>query len=353
MRLLRSHDNNEEERAGVLDKITELAKAGASKVKEGAAMISSTLRNSRLETLSEYVKMFNNKYPESKITVTGALSAKYGDDVVATALASAQSSTQNKKVADEMKVLQKEQQQVWFKEGKSADDVVNLLKLREGGYEVLSSQKMKVLEDYIKYMNRKSPHPTTLLDALTNGLGGESKLLTMLTRAKKEVRTMKEAKKLEALLLQKWLAKDELPEKVFKMLKLDNDHSYAFRSDNLNVFRTYVLDFNKKNPSQKFSTIKILTASYNEVEVVHALAAKVMVRGDDTANLLLGEQLLGWFKSDKTVDDVYALLKLPRDGTAAFVNWKLETMTAYIKLLNRHDLDESLIKTLLKLRVCE
>ncbi|KAE9271318.1 hypothetical protein PR003_g30544 [Phytophthora rubi] len=65
------------------------------------------------------------------------------------------------------------------------------------------------------------------------------------------------------------------------------------------------------------------------------------------ATRLQSQQLEGWLKSGKSVDDVYALLKLKQDGLAASVSRKLEMLDDYIKLFNREkSADESVVKAM-------
>ncbi|KAJ8576461.1 hypothetical protein ON010_g2749 [Phytophthora cinnamomi] len=372
-RLLRRYEDIGEERAGVLDKVTELVKAGASKVKQGVAKahevglfqaylysaddglevmnklklgdnIADVLANPKLGTLSEYVGMFNYKYPKNKISVSGILSAKYGDDVVAMALVAAPRSGSTSQFRQEMKILRKEQRKEWFKEGKSADDVFNLLKLDDG----VTSAKLDVLENYIRFANKNKVQQTDLLETLTKGYHGESNLVSALKRAKNDGHTGELALQMENLLLMKWLEKDELPEKVFKMLKLNDDFAYAFRSDNIKSIVAYTVEFNKKNPAKHISPINMFTASYKEDEVAQALAAAITTNRDDFAEKLLGGQLVDWFRRRKSVDDAFALLKTEQDATAAISSGKVDVLAEYIILLKRKGQRENLIKTLVK-----
>ncbi|KAE8951947.1 hypothetical protein PF004_g32975, partial [Phytophthora fragariae] len=103
LRTSEAANEDDEERAG-LDAITGLFKAGASKVvdtiklnswllrnKDGVQVlnklklgddIAAALKNKKLDTLSKYITMFNEKHPNSKISLIGTLTAHYGDDVV-------------------------------------------------------------------------------------------------------------------------------------------------------------------------------------------------------------------------------------------------------------------------------
>ncbi|KAG6620352.1 reverse transcriptase [Phytophthora cinnamomi] len=49
------------------------------------------LSNPNLKNLAKYISKYNKKFPEARVTMTGTLSKKYGDDVVAAMLVAGQS----------------------------------------------------------------------------------------------------------------------------------------------------------------------------------------------------------------------------------------------------------------------
>ncbi|KAE9012229.1 hypothetical protein PR003_g8076 [Phytophthora rubi] len=166
LRTSKAANEDDEERAGI-EAITGVIKAGASKVvdttklnswllrnKDGVQVLSklklgddiaSALENKKLDTLSKYITMYNEKHPTSKISLIGTLTAHYGDDVLAKALVSAQKNANTEALASQLRT---KQLAAWLKNDKSVVDVFKLLNLGDDGYLALTSRKLEVLEDY-------------------------------------------------------------------------------------------------------------------------------------------------------------------------------------------------------------
>ncbi|KAG6945510.1 hypothetical protein JG688_00016519 [Phytophthora aleatoria] len=145
-RLLRDYrttNADNEERVGLAG----LIQAGTSKVddlitsKKLAYLVSNlqlgddlvaSLRSSQLEELNKFVTKFNhNKNLENQFSLIAPLSAKYGDDAVARTLVELErnADTLTPTKTNLVKKLRSEQLTDWQKNGKSVDDVFNLLKL--------------------------------------------------------------------------------------------------------------------------------------------------------------------------------------------------------------------------------
>ncbi|KAG6615993.1 putative secreted RxLR effector protein [Phytophthora cinnamomi] len=345
-----------------------LAKAGASKVTGATSTLSSwlyhnangvqvlrnlqlgddiaaALRSSKLEMLRNYVAMFNEKHPNSKISVIGTLTAHYGDDVVAMALVTAQRRQGTKALATQ---LREDQLAGWLKNDKSVVDVFKLLNLGDDGYQALTSQKLDVLDDYITLFNRKKLAEKTLLATLSTGFGGERKLAKLLITAKEDITTRGRALELQSELFNKWFARKLQPDEILQGLKLGDNVQEALNDINLQTLINYISFVNKKNPANEVSLIGTLTAHYGDAIVLKALiAAKGVHSTKDIATVLQLQQLEGWLTSGKSVDDVYALLKFPEDDLAVFVSPELGVLEDYIKLFNRQKSgDETVVKAL-------
>nr|QMU24892.1 PaRXLR68 [Phytophthora agathidicida] len=359
-RFLRSHD---EERAG----FAELAKAGVSKIidpfklqkhldeDKSAVQVLGKLKlgydaldavkNSKLEMLSKYVDMVNDKHPNSKISLIGTLTARYGDDSVAQALAATE---QYPKLAKKVKKLRNDQLTAWLDGGKSVDDIFRLLKLRNDDYEALASLKLEVLEAYIKKFNSDKSAHETLVKTLEAGFGGENALASIITTAKAYSRTSAKAKELDARLISHWLEDNMLPERVFTLLKLDRNVDDVLSNGKLGTFVNYIAEFNKINPNKEVSLLATLTTNYGEVAVAKALVfgrqysvTKIL------ATKLQAEQLKKWLDSGRSVDDVFKLLKLQDNELASVTSREIDALDEYIKLFNREEGgEETLLKAL-------
>ncbi|KUF76823.1 hypothetical protein AM587_10006509 [Phytophthora nicotianae] len=327
-RLLRTHEaeNENDERAGFGGLIQE----GTSKVKDfittkkykslvnrlqlGDDFLDS-VKSPQLERLNKLVTKFNrNKDQENQLSLIGPLSAKYGDDTVATMLVDLKKNPELAKLA---KQLQDQQLTDWLKNGKSGGDIFSLLKLKDDGN--IGSQKLQVLEDYLTIVNTKKSTDETLLNVLTKGFGGESNLVPLLAKAGIDPLMVDKSKKLEAALLTKW-RDDNVPRlTVWVRLKFDDNLDEALSSGKMD---------------HEISEIKKITAKYGEFAVAKALAsAKDDQLMKDLAMKLQSLQLESWLANRKSAANVFTLLQIKHDG-GSMKTWKMETLREYIQLFN-------------------
>lgn len=198
-RLLRSSEDSEE-RVG-FDTLTGLAKAGASKVTGTTVLdtwlfhnvngvqvlaklqlgddIAAALTSSKLKTLRKYIAMYNNKHTNTPTSLIETLTAHYGDDVVAKALAVAQKQPNTEALATQ---LRKNQMAIWMRKDRTGVDIFKLLSSGDDGYFTLTN--LEILDDYIKLFNREKSAHETLLATLTTGIGSERRLAELLVVAK-------------------------------------------------------------------------------------------------------------------------------------------------------------------------
>ncbi|KAE9182989.1 hypothetical protein PF004_g24081 [Phytophthora fragariae] len=349
-RMLRTHDEDYEERAGP-EKLTGLITSGAAKMADSDMLnshlllktngvqflkelklgddIATALQSSKMDTLATYVNLFNKKHPDSKISVIRTLTAHYGDDAVARALVVA---TENGNTVERVSQLRRDQ---LVDCQKSVDDVFNLLKLRDNDYAALSTRKLEVLEDYIRFVNTKTNGQESLAKAFTAGFGGERNVALILRAATTDTFARKKALELEDSLIKLWLSSGYKPERVLKTLRLDKDITRALKNVNLWTLGKYITAFNTNHPNNKMSTFGTLTAHYGDDDVLEALRSAM--RALDTKKMairLQTEQLDDWFTSGKSVDDVFNLLKLGDDGFAFISSPKLDRLDDYIKFVN-------------------
>ncbi|ETK79693.1 hypothetical protein L915_14472 [Phytophthora nicotianae] len=295
-RLLRTHEaeNENDERAGFGGLIQE----GTSKVKDfittkkykslvnrlqlGDDFLDS-VKSPQLERLNKLVTKFNrNKDQENQLSLIGPLSAKYGDDTVATMLVDLKKNPELAKLA---KQLQDQQLTDWLKNGKSGGDIFSLLKLKDDGN--IGSQKVQVLEDYLTIVNTKKSTDETLLNVLTKGFGGESNLVPLLAKAGIDPLMVDKSKKLEAALLTKW-RDDNVPRlTVWVRLKFDDNLDEALSSEikkitakygefaikhdggsmktwKMETLREYIQLFNSKTPQDKTKMFDVLRNGFGD-----------------------------------------------------------------------------------------
>ncbi|EEY56831.1 secreted RxLR effector peptide protein, putative [Phytophthora infestans T30-4] len=158
-----------------------------------------------------------------------------------------------------------------------------------------------------------------------------------------------ESAKLKVFLLQKSSGVD-----VLNSLKLGDDAAAALKNSKLETLNKYVTRFNQENPDKTISLVGTLTTRYGDDALAKALVsaqthAKSSAEMVTMAKKLRAEQLSAWLGGGKSVEDVYALLKLDEDGYLALTSRKLDVLDDYIvKINSEKNGQETLLKTLTK-----
>ncbi|OWZ15048.1 hypothetical protein PHMEG_00011384 [Phytophthora megakarya] len=156
--------------------------------------IDKILTSANLKKVTEQVKKANAKNIFKKTTVIGTLTAGYGDDVLAKAIATIEQKAVlegNSILKQQMRALRQDQLMRWKDGGNSANDVFKLLKAENVRDD---SRMFLVLDDYVKLVNRKKSDPgETLLNTLIKGFKSDDKVGALLNAAKKEPDTMEKA----------------------------------------------------------------------------------------------------------------------------------------------------------------
>ncbi|KAG3083686.1 hypothetical protein PI125_g19691 [Phytophthora idaei] len=347
-RLLRYYDEDCEERAiggGTISVLATKLRGGASKLAEKLLKISKyeaqvaakldlgriddTLTSSKLQHLAKSVEQINSKniIKKKKVSVIGTLTAHYGDVGLAKALVTAENGATSQVFAGQIQALRKDQLTRWLNGGNTADDIFKLLKIGDDGYSMVVSRKLEVLDDYVKLVNSNNSDKTSLINTLIKGFGGDDKVVELLRTAKTHPRPMAKATELETSLLSMWAGDGQLPANVFQWLKLYDNVDNAFTDDNLNKFVKYVDDFNLKEPINKKSALEIYTNSFGEAAVaIKLVSAMNNPRTRRVAIELQTQQLKGW----KSVDAVFAILKITRKEEAAITSQKLDVLEKFI-----------------------
>ncbi|KAG2898711.1 hypothetical protein PC119_g3248 [Phytophthora cactorum] len=121
---------------------------------------------------------------------------------------------------------------------------------------------------------------------------------------------------------------------LVKKLQLDDGFVAVLKKPHLENLNQLVTKFNrgKKLKKQISLNAPLSAKKYGEVAVAKALVtAKTDKTTKDFATLLQQQQLEGWLASQKSADDIFALLKLKEDGYLFAKSRKLETLSEYIK----------------------
>ncbi|KAG6951146.1 hypothetical protein JG687_00013797, partial [Phytophthora cactorum] len=131
----------------------------------------------------------------------------------------------------------------------------------------------------------------------------------------------------ESVKLRFWLAKKKTAAAALVKLKLDRSVGGALASPKLNTLSNYVDMFSKTCPNGQTSLLGAQTAKYGEIGVAKGLVtAKRVTRSKDIATKLQTQQLEGWLNNQKSVKDIFTILKISDNDILFVLSRKLDTL---------------------------
>ncbi|OWY97862.1 Avirulence (Avh) protein [Phytophthora megakarya] len=302
--------------------------------------IEAALKSSKLGEIRGYAETFNKgKIPSKQFSVVGKLMAKYGDDVVLQAVFRAKQLDDTKDVATK---LETELFTGWMNNKQFADEVFSTLRIHTEESRVLRIEKIKVLDNYIGFLNAKTGKQNKLFDVLTTGFGNEDKVFAILSVAKTDPSTAKVAREMETTIF---------GEMVGTRLSMEGGLNGLMSDRVLRRMDDYVWKLRTEHKNDDISLIGVLLAKYGDENFVKALgqAKKVDATKELATNLQTRYSLHTWLKEGKSVDEVFKLLKLDGSIEALLTNRVWSTLEDYAKLYNhQNSAHESFIKTISK-----
>ncbi|KAG6946503.1 hypothetical protein JG688_00016008 [Phytophthora aleatoria] len=250
--------------------------------------------------------------------------------------------------------------QRWLKEGKSAETVFTRIHLKYDQSRVFYNPQFSHWLQYVDDLAKIFKKEVSAIQTLTAKYGDEI-LYKMIEDAKVFPDTMNLAKRLQANQMQYWVAIRKDPDEVFHLFKLDKyvddlnakhpeEPKFVARSlrkyfaddyilmmtqsaksvegtrdiatkveDDLlrsplwDIWAKYLKAYNSRYPDKKATVIKVLTRKYGADHVAKILEmAKSKDTTQDIATKLASMQLQLWLRNEKTVMDVFKMLKLYR-----------------------------------------
>ncbi|POM66053.1 Secreted RxLR effector peptide protein [Phytophthora palmivora] len=140
--------------------------------------------------------------------------------------------------------------------------------------------------------------------------------------------------------------------RALNKLHLGDDVASALANKKLDTLKMFITKFNEKNPNRQITLIGTLSARYGDDVVANTL--QILHKNSlmppelaATARTLREEQLSEWLMKDKSVMDVFKLLKLSDDGYETLFSRKMEVLVDYIKKFNvKYSEHETLLMTL-------
>ncbi|KAG6957996.1 hypothetical protein JG687_00009643 [Phytophthora cactorum] len=235
--------------------------------------------------------------------------------------------------------------------------------LEDGMDTALASPNLEVMANYVKELSTKNRNSKVSLIGIFTTHYGDDAVAKALVTAQKKAKTADMENTIRQLRnnqLSAWLNSEKSVDDVFNLLKLRKDSYAALASGKLEVLDDYMKLFNRAKSGQE-TLLGVLTKGFGGEQILAKLLVvakekpltKALVSASRDVNTkavakqLRSEQLDDWLNNQKTVDDVFKLLKLRDDGYFALTSRKLVVLKAYIKVINREKSGhETLLKTL-------
>uniref|UniRef100_H3GQM6 RxLR effector protein n=1 Tax=Phytophthora ramorum TaxID=164328 RepID=H3GQM6_PHYRM len=220
------------------------------------------------------------------------------------------------------------------------------LQVEKTGKELFQSAQFEKWATTVAKNFKKNPEqaPTSMASALVGHYGDEA-LAALLVTAKQDLKSRIVAIQLQKAQLQNWESAGKTGDDIFKLLKLNGKGENLFETPLAPVWMSYVTQLNKENPGEViFSSLKKLYS--NEVLAKMIVGAKnsasTIVMADKLELLLLNR----WLREGKTVDDIFTLLKLNKDGEKLLQSPMLRTWISYVRWQSKDPYGMILVKLL-------
>ncbi|KAL4117418.1 hypothetical protein PRIC2_011409 [Phytophthora ramorum] len=183
---------------------------------------------------------------------------------------------------------------------------------------------------------------TSMASALVSHFGDEA-LATLLVAAKQNYKSGAVATKLENAQLRNWESAGKTGDDVFDLLKLNDKGEKLFESPVAATWISYMTKLNTQNSDEViFSSLKKL---FDDEALAKMIAgAKNSASTTATATKLEQVQLNKWMSEGKTVDDIFALLKLNNEEGKLLQSPMLRTWISYVDLQGKNPYDMILVK---------
>ncbi|OWZ17019.1 RxLR effector protein [Phytophthora megakarya] len=243
------------------------------KLKLNKFLVGSALKNTKkMEKLWTHVDDFNKgRIATEKITVTGSLMEKYGDDAVMAAIVKAKRAESTKEVATKLET----------------DLVLNYATIFKG----------------VKYQGKD------IDDVLMKGFGGEKSILAIIGAAKKKPLTMTKITELNKLETKMFVKYVERQMNTNLDLPLDGGLTTILSSNYLGKLDRAITRMSSKFPDNDLSFIRVLRAKYDDQAVAKAIVDGKAAEGStDIVKKLQRQYLKALGKEGKPTDDFVKLL---------------------------------------------
>ncbi|OWZ18582.1 hypothetical protein PHMEG_0007297 [Phytophthora megakarya] len=219
--------------------------------------LASILNSQHLGQLDDYITDLTRRFPENDVSFLRILTSKYDDEKVAKAFVKAQTTGHSRELA---KNLQQEQFAAWLREGKSIDNVFQLLKLKGLKESVVNSRGLDSLKGYIAFLNNGRQNDDMFMEVMSKGFGGEFKLAAVFTNAKAAgdqlgVGTEAKAEALQTMVFQYWFRGGVNSKRsLYRKANLEEATAEFYQKRVVNQFGDFLANRNPTHNGVSFTT---------------------------------------------------------------------------------------------------
>ncbi|KAL4092838.1 hypothetical protein PRIC1_011829 [Phytophthora ramorum] len=206
------------------------------------------------------------------------------------------------------------------------------LQVEETGKELFQSAQFEKWAIKVAKNFKKNPEkaPTSMASTLVSHYG-DAALAALLVTAKQNYQSRIVAIQLQKAQLQNWESAGKTGDDIFKLLKLNGKGEELFETPLAPVWMSYVTQLNKANPGEViFSSLKKLYS--DEVLAKMIVGAKNSASTIVMADKLEQVQLSKWMSEGKTIDDIFKLFKLNKEGEKLYQSPMFDTWVSYFML---------------------
>ncbi|ETL47641.1 hypothetical protein L916_02626 [Phytophthora nicotianae] len=206
-------------------------------------------------------------YVDNSDAVTAVLRKRFEDDVLAKMAIAAKNegSTRSTGTTLENALLTS-----WESEGKTADDVFELVQLSKAGDEIFTSLAWNTWTSYIRKLDKENPDEQMYL-VLKNHFGDDG-VVSMIVKAKESPRSKQIAAKLQE---EVWRAEGKTSDDIFRLLKLNEESYKVLENPALSTWVSYVTKLGKLDQTKpsELRVIMELEKRYTSMELARMIVA--------------------------------------------------------------------------------
>ncbi|KAJ8577802.1 hypothetical protein ON010_g1406 [Phytophthora cinnamomi] len=276
--------------------------------------------------------------------ILSVLKTSYTDDALAKLLVAARADDNTKAVADK---LAKAQLKDWLTNGKTADEVFNLLKLDD---DVDNLLKSPLLNAWLAYADQLKENPYAILLAKLKAsklADSDAKLTDMLMTARHDATFGSVAAKIQAAQLDEWSSDGKTANDVFKLLDLKKEREYLLWYPRAIAWVDYVSKIGSKNSDEPLASV--LKSHYNDddlADIISTGARSRVSNGKETTTKLKEVVLRMWLGEKKSADDVFGYVLKTHHQFIFEVEGELNTWVSYVTKLEKEDTYKAMLAVL-------